>query len=141
MATHTTSQRKGELLGAVIAIKGTSVKIHVLDHTLSYAQNQREVTHVHDTTAASSDTEPMFVASSEVRAYLRARGHATGKKTEILAVMKAKTALAVRVSLGRFICEGSFLLADASYRTSKKSRFVSVSCGGVLTSSKTEERR
>lgn len=141
MATYTTSQRKGALLGPTIAIKGTSIKIAVIEHSLNYIVPHREVTHVHDTTAASSDTHPTFKSSNQVTVYLRARGYVTGKATSLLAAMKAKTAIAVVASLGKLVLDGDLLLKDATYRTSKKSRFIAVSIGGVLTSTTSETNR
>lgn len=137
----TTSQRKGSLLGDTIAIKGTSIKVLVLDHELDYSVAQREVTRAHASTVASSDAVPIFVSSNQVVARLSARGVAVGEESTILTKIAANTAISIEASLGRYILAGSLLLSSARRRVGRKRRFVGVSIAGVFTGSLTERQR
>lgn len=132
----TTTTRKGSMFGPTIAVKGTAIKILVLEHSISYSVNQREATRVHASTLASSDSVPVFVASNQVIARVSARGVAVGEESEILAKIAVNTAIAVTISIGRFVLSGSLLLSDAEFRVGRKRRFVGVSLAGTFTGTK-----
>ena len=137
----TTHIRKGALWGPTIAITGSSVKIKLVQHDISYSVNQREVTRVHASTVASSDTEPIFTSSNQCVARVRGRGYATGELSQVLAKIKVNTPIAVTISLGRFVLSGSILLSDANYSVGRKRRFIPMSLSGIFSGSKTELQR
>ena len=141
MPTSTSPQRKGALWGDTIAINGTTIKIKLVEHELSYSVNQREVTRVHVSTVASSDAVPIFVSSNQCVARIRGRGYAVGEPSEILSKLSVNTPIAVTISLGRYVLDGSLLLSDATHRVGRKRRFVGVSLAGVFSGSKLERQR